>query len=560
MIAQVQAATPVDEIQMRLFAVLGGEDPQEVLPLVETQMSVAEREIREIPVRAQEKGADFVQAAAEPMQVILDQFNHYHRWLSQLKQSLVDQNHQGYVDAYEEAQTLIPNLFAALEAYSKFFASHGAYASPWANTLDRISQAILAGNAPESNWDESLTGFLHSFNQKLKEMRGTGLPGKTPCIGAYQQALETVGKLQQIESLEEGDLKPLLQELEENALMGEKIERLMSDGVEGPATMPVTNVVISVARKALAQEIDSALALSFLDDYCEMLDQFWEGFERSVARPSESALVQQEIPKTLEYGDEHDAAVETLTAALKSLDSASAEAALSQLVATSAKLKESREVFETAAQHQTHAVCTGCGRANPPENRRCEACGIVLPTEAGSGASSTFNLLSGPALEETQEMPMTENVARLFGACDAVNDGNITMEEFNAVVQESIAGLKDFARELDEIAMEMADESQMDDEMKRIWREQHLPYMQEVGAHFVAGIQDCEAGLSSMLAYVKDPDKEHLITGVRTCWEGLGVIHRARLSMNSNLQMFQDVLEECREKGLIVDPPSAEEG
>ena len=559
MIAQVQAATPVDEIQMRLFAVIGGEDPQEVIPLVDTQLAVAERELREVPLRAQEKGADFVQSSAPSMQTLLDQFNHYHSWLSKLKQALEEQNHQGYVDAYEEAQALIPALFAALESYSKLFAAYGPFASPWVNTLARIAQAIGAGQAPEDNWDESLVGFQNAFTQKLKEVRSAGIPGRTACAQAYQQALETVIKLQAAESLDEADLKPLFLELEENSLMGEKIERLMSEGLEGPAAMPVTNVVIAASRKALAQEIDPTLVSSFLDDYCELLDHFWEGFERSVTRPSDSALVQQEIPKTLEYGDEHDSAVEALTAALKSNDATAAEAALQQLIATSAKINESREVFETAAQHKTHAVCPGCGRANPPENRRCEACGNVLPTEAGSGASSTFNLLTGPALEETQEMPMTENVARLFNACDDVHEGKITVEQFQAVLTDSLMGLKEFARELSDVADEMADESKMAEETKMVWREQHLPYMQELSAHFVSGIKDCEAGLASMTAYVNDPDKEHLVTGVRTVWEGLGVIHRARLSMNSNLQMFQDLLEEMREQGLLVEPTSSEE-
>lgn len=115
---------------MRLFAVIGGEDPQEVIPLVETQLAVAERELREFPLRAQEKGADFVQAAAPSMQTLLDQFNHYQSWLSKLKQALEEQNHQGYVDAYEEAQALIPALFAALESYSKFFAAVRSFCLP----------------------------------------------------------------------------------------------------------------------------------------------------------------------------------------------------------------------------------------------------------------------------------------------------------------------------------------------------------------------------------------------------------------------------------------------
>jgi hypothetical protein len=287
--------------------------------------------------------------------------------------------------------------------------------------LARLAEGILAGKARDDAWDEYLITFQQTFAKKLAEIKATGLPGKTACAEAYQQGLAVVVKLQALESLEDAELPTLLQELEESAMMGEKIERLMSEGMEGPAPMPVTNVIVSVVRKGLAKEMDPSLVNSFLDDYCTLLDHFWEGFERSVTRPTDSALVQQEIPRTLEHGDEHDAAVEALTAAFKAFDPAAANAALEKLIETAAQLDESRQVFETAAQHQSHAVCPGCGRANPPENRRCEACGNVLPTEAGAGsASSTFNMLTGPALEETQELGMTENVAKLFKACDDV--------------------------------------------------------------------------------------------------------------------------------------------
>lgn len=553
MIVQQQAATPVDELQQRLFEVIGGEDPRDVIPLVEMQLMVAKRELKAIPERAQERGPEFVQASQELQNALLEQFRRYEAWLKELMQALEDQNHNGYVHAHEEAQTLVPAFFEAMENYSKFFASQGPYSSPWSNTLSRIASAIGKGLVDEPIWEETLQGFESAIGQKINSLNATALPGKTACAENYQQALETVRALMEAESLQEADLKPQLLELEEATLMGDKIERLMVDGLEGPTPMPVANVIVAVSRKALAGELEGSLAASFLDDYATMMDRYWEAFEKSVARPQDSALVHQEIPKALEYGDQHDQAVEELTAALKANDKAKAEGALGKLMETAGKLAESREVFETAAKHQTHAVCPGCGRANPSENRRCEACGAVLPTEAGTGTSSTFNVLSGPTLEETQELGMTENVAKLFNACDAVAEGHISLEQFQAVVAEALTGLKEFARELDEIAEDMLDESEMPEEVQKVWQESHLPYVLEVGSHFAAGISDCEAGLASMLAYVQDQDKELLIEGVRTVWEGLNVIHRARLAMNSNLQMFQDLLQEARESGLVVD-------
>jgi len=558
-IAQVQAATPVDEIQMKLFSVIGGEDPQEVIPLVDAQLLVAERELREVPERAQQRGPEFVLAVQGPLGTLIEQFGHYRDWLSAARQALEKGDHGEILAAYERAQTLIPTLFNALEAYGAAFASQGAFATPFSNTLARIAEGIQGGQAGEESWDDYIGNFSQLLTRKIAEVQAASLPGRAACVQAYQQGVEALQQLKGLETLDQASLSSPLQDLDQSVLRGEKVEKLMHDGMQGPSLIPMTNVVIFVIHKGLAGELESSLVSAFLDDYRELLDGFWEAFERSIARPSDSALVQQEIPRTLEHGDEHDAAVEELMGAFRGKDAAACETAIAKLVATSQKLNESREVFNTAAQHQGQVICTGCGRANPPENKRCEACGVMLPNLTSVvSSSSTFNVLAGPALEETQELGMTENVAKLFTACDQVAEGKISLGEFQAVVTEATVGLKEFAKEMDEIATETMDESQMNEETKKVWHERHLPYVQEVGVAFVSGLTDCEAGLKSMQAYVSEQDNEHLINGVRLVWEGLNVIHRARLAMNSNLQMLQDVLQEAREAGYLTEPTEEE--
>ena len=555
MIAQVQAATPVDEIQMKLFSVIGGEDPQEVIPLVDAQLLVAERELREVPERAQQRGPEFVQAVEAPLGTLVEQFGHYRDWLKAARQALESGEQSEILAAYEGAQTLVPALFHALEAYGAAFATHGAYATPFSNTLARIAEGIQSGQAGEESWDDYIANFTQVFTRKIAEVQGASLPGRAACVAAYQQGQEALQRLQGLETLEAASISSPLHDLDRAVQVGEKFEKLMHDGMQGPALIPMTNVVIFVVKKGLAGELEPDVVSGFLDDYRDLLDGFWEAFERSIARPSDSALVQQEIPRTLEHGDEHDAAVEELMGAFKGKDTVACEAAIEKLVATSQKLNESREVFNTASQHQGQVICTGCGRANPPENKRCEACGVMLPNLTSVvSSSSTFNVMAGPALEETQELGMTENVAKLFTACDEVAEGKISLSEFQAVVSEATVGLREFAKELDEIATETMDESQMSEETKKVWHENHLPYVQEVGAAFVAGLGDCESGLKSMQTYVSEQDKEHLINGVRLVWEGLNVIHRARLAMNSNLQMLQDVLQEAREAGYLTEP------
>ena len=171
-------------------------------------------------------------------------------------------------------------------------------------------------------------------------------------------------------------------------------------------------------------------------------------------------------------------------------------------------------------------------------------------------ASSTFNVMTGPTLEETQQLPMTENVAKLFTACDNIFEGKITAAEFQEEIKTAALGLKDYAKDLGEIADETADESEMDEEVLAVWRSQHLPYMQEVAAAFAEGIKECEAGLESMATYLSDPQQDHLVRGCRLVWEGMGAIHRAQLSMSSTLKMLQDLLDQAEDKPAVLTQES----
>lgn len=493
-----------------------------------------------------------MEKTGEAMQSALHHLQSYKSWLLQAKSCLEQDDQATVVAVYEEAQGVIPGLVAALDEYSKIFAATGAYATPWGNTLSRVAEGIQAGQAGDEAWDECVVGFQSSFVARVQELRNTPLPGRRGCIQAYQQAVECLSEMQHLDSLDQASVDADLRKFEAAVRSGQKLEDLMRASLEGPAAMPATNVLIGLVKKGLSGELDHETVAGVIDDYREIMDSFWEGFERSLARPVNSALVQDEVPRTLEYGDSHDAAVEDLGAAFKSGDQAGVQSALEQLLATAAQLDESREVFETAAKHQTNVLCPACGRANPPENRRCEACGNQLPV-ADLGASSSFSLMTGPALEDNQEMPMTENVAKIFQSCDDVASGKISADEFLEVLREAKLGLQDYAKELDEIAEETTDVAFMPEEMRQVWSEQHQPYVEEVALSITEGVKDCEQGLLEMEAYLSDSNEQHLVDGVRMVWEGLGGIHRARLSMTATLKMLDDILEEAREKGLLAE-------
>ena len=552
MIAQAQAPineSPTDQLQRLLFSVIGGEDPAEVLPLVETQLSIVARELEQVPQRAAAQGPQFETESQAQRVRLLEQLSHYRGWLEALQSALQSHNHQQLVQVHESGQEVMPALVAAMNEYGQIFSAAGPYQSPWCNTLHRLGQSVVTGQSPDTAWVETIAGFLPAFQRRAQELQTVPLPGRGPASEKYEWALQRLIDLQEIEDWSQ--LANGLQELDAGLAQAQQIEALMANGREGETPVPATNVILNVISQSQAGQVPPGLALLFVQDYRQLLDSFWENFEKGLTSPNQSALVQEEIPRTLEFGDAHDAVVESLIESLKA--NAPLDVHLDGLRSTAAQLEESRQVYATVSANQSQLVCPSCGRANPPENRRCEACGSHLPQVEDLSASSTFSLVTGPALEENQELEMTENVAKLFQACDDVAAGVISDDEFAEILRDAKAGLKDYGEELDEIAEDVLDESQMNEETVQVWREQHLTYVQEVGVAFAEGIEACEIGLSQMESYLNDHDPEHLIDGVRTVWEALNYIHRTRLGMEANLKMLEDILEEAREMGYLVE-------
>ncbi|MGE0489671.1 MAG: hypothetical protein AB7S38_10705 [Vulcanimicrobiota bacterium] len=549
------STNPIDDIQRQLLTIIGGQDPAEVKFLVESQLAIVARELEQVPERAQRRGDDFVQQISPCLEALMEQLRRYQTWLKELDESLEEHDTGGIMQAYEESQELAPALVAAQDEYVKFFAGHGPHQSQWSNALEQAAQAVRRGEAGRELWQEQVAHYQRLFRKAGEEAQATKMPGRAILAENYIAAVAALETLAGSDPTQAEALAEPFKALDEASNEAEKMNKLMVEASASPTSIPATNVLLTVVRQAMAGELEMQIAESVFDDYCEISDSFWEGFEQSIQRPMDSALVQDEIPRTIECADAQYVALEALSEALPKRDAQAVNEALQQLEQVAMKLNESREVYATAAQHQSHTMCPGCGRANPPENRVCEACGQTLQRmEEGLGiASSTFSMLTGPALEENQQMVMTENVAKLFDACDNVAVGKITPEEFAEVLTWAAKGLKEYADEIEQIAIDVSDESQMSDEMRQVWREQHLPYLHEVTASFEQGVAEVEEGLSFMANYLNEPDDQHLIDGVRGVWEGMGTIHRAQLSLETSVKTLDDLLEEAAEQGLLTE-------
>lgn len=534
---------------------IGGEPADDILTLIDQQRQVVERELTAVPARAQARGAEFVSKAATQLEQLKVALSSYGAWLASAQESLETYDTNRMVEAYEASHDIIPLLNSAAEEYSAIYAAYGPYNSIPANGLDRLADGIISGEVQPPAWAEMCDYYANGLHQKADSVRSVNLPGKSFLIDGYEAASQAAANLAQYDPRLKPNLAAPLQHLDYGLHATEALEKLMSESTSAPTAIAVTNVLAAIVSGYQAGSVPKAAFDAALDDYSEIMDGFSETFEASVSRPIDSVLVQDEIPRTLDWLDAHYAAVEELVAASEGDDRESMTEALAALVETAGKLDESRNVYAAALQHENQVLCPACSRSNPPENRLCEACGAVLPrsADASSLASSTFSVMaSQQVLEENKQMEMTENVARLFDACDAVAVGQMSEHDFLAEVNLARSGLTEFAQELDEVADMLMDRKSFTDEAWAVWETQHLPHLEDAAQGYVHGLNEANSGLDSMAHFLEDPNDQHLVSGIRQVWEGLGIVHRAALSMQTYSRMLDDVMSEARADGLIT--------
>jgi hypothetical protein len=553
MIPRADSDHPIDKIRFGLMVAIGGEDASETLGAIENQLEVARRELEEVPKRAEALGEEFLKGSEKSRTELLSQLESYLTWLETAKVALEQQDTAEIMSVHEASQDILPKLNTAMNTYALHYSSYGPYGSPPANMLARILQAVHAGETPKMAWRQYCEFYAKTYEDRIDTVGEIELPGRTE----YKKFCHII--VDQLDAWEP-ELPESVEAINEDLIIIDQAARFaslfeaeVSTAQNGSTGIPSTNVMIDFLSGFAAEILSKEIISSALDDYADLMDKYAETFENSASRPTDSALVQEEIPRTLDALDEHFAVIEEMTEGLAELDKDKAKEWAERLKKTADPLAESAEVYATAAKHEHHIACPSCARSNPPENRNCEACGETLPRPEDTGAvqSSTFSVLAGPALEENQQLEMTENIARLFQACDDVNDGVISPDDFAAELQRAALGLKEFAEELDGIAATAMDEDNFTPEQWEVWQSQHLPYLEDIAATFVGGMKEAEEGLQSMELFLTEPDDQNLVEGIRLVWQGLSAVNRGRLSMATYTKMLEDVIGEAMDEGLI---------
>jgi hypothetical protein len=152
----------------------------------------------------------------------------------------------------------------------------------------------------------------------------------------------------------------------------------------------------------------------------------------------------------------------------------------------------------------------------------------VAEPEFSRGATSTFEVREDqPRSDEgADEMVMTTHLKRLFDACEAIDQNQITPEEFVQVL--------DWAEDLlDQGESQVANISRpgvpmdLDEEEEESVQEQ-LDLVDETADLLAQGITEFRNGLDMMRSYAESRNRDSLVRGIRTVWEASQKIYQVQ--------------------------------
>jgi len=529
-------ATPseaTNEIIGLATQLLEGEDvAQELDEKLSAQLALVESELEMVPVRAKERGDNFIEENSVVYEALLDQMHLYHEGLVEMA---------GFFDAEEPDGSFLEagvdrllavtgDLVEVQTVYGQVFATHGQSRFPSVNTLTHLLSEYRKN--PEGV-EEEVKVVLGIMETELKKTLDADVGPDEPGVeDAEAGAKKAISILQQLRR----DYKDFSTHEEHIKALGEAFfdmesgdEEMRLAMMEGPSVMPAANLLINTARRAMDGKIPKDAVGAALDSYVEHVTDNWDVIEGQLEKPIDSAAIQDELPNTMDLVDRHDELVERMREIYEDgLERERFEEAIDELIEVVKEFKQSAQVYIDAADRIGKIVCVSCGRGNPRANNVCEACGTALPSIVSDEQSdSTFELSERGGLETGTEMVMTTNIEKIFKACEDIAAGEIDAPTFESVLQWADSLLMQMEKGISQREAKLAALHQAEEPTPEIEEEKNA--LAEVLAFFEEGIDEWRAGLQEMARYLDEPEQRHLKSGMKRVWEGASAIHRCKV-------------------------------
>ncbi|HXE71194.1 MAG TPA: zinc ribbon domain-containing protein [Candidatus Nitrosotenuis sp.] len=505
----------------------GRRHPDELRVLLGERQEGLSKAREDLLARAQAEGAEFLQGFRDELDTVLEHFELYEKALEEISAYFVDRRPEHIENGVQALIEVTPKLLGAMDNYEAKYVVTGPTRFPVLNILMKVVPAVREGRFSKDDFASMLKGAVDFFSKAVAEIDASPMKDQPGIPQRRQACLDMVAAVSEMQKyLEDGDPA----HLDRGLGMVEKAQEDTDESFriyqqaafyEGPTPSPFVNVVIRAAEGFKTGLYPADILSQALDWLEAQVRKVRATVEETADSPTSSVVIQEELPRTMEAFDQHEEAIADLRSCLADPVPERIDAALERLKAAVEKLHQSQQVYLQVGEREGKIVCPRCGRPNPPESRSCEQCGMVLPrlTEgAAAGVSSTFEWreASPVSLGEEQEMVMTTHLKRIFDACEAIYANQISPEEFAEVLDWAEGLLDAGARKLAELphpnpSMVAPEEREEFEQQSRL--------ADDARDMLASAIEDFRAGLGQMRAYLEDPDRDHLVNGIRAVWE-----------------------------------------
>lgn len=482
------------------------------------------------------EGEAFAAAFRESIDAVLETFEQVAEAQGTLAMFLKDRQPVRLERGIDQLIQATNNMYVAVTHYESRYAQTGPSQFPVLNFFTKAVASLKAGEMSSDDFRVAADGGRQFFEKAVEEIDQSSKKDEKGVPERREACLLIIQAFQQMErNLGENDLLELdLRMLEEGFAKLEAALKLYQQGafMETPTESPFVNWVIHAAEGVKAGLYPSQVLKEALDFLESNVREARRQFESSAQVPVSSALLQDEIPRTLEAFDLHDEAIAQMRATLPGPTPEQLDAGIAALSHAVSSLKGSADVYQNVADREGKVLCPRCGEPNLPDLRVCTKCSGPLPRVAdpqfNQGAASTFEVreTDEPRPEQAPDMVMTNHLKRLFDACEAIEQKQITAEEFLEVIDWAEGLLEQGESQLESMPRPGIPTGLSEEEEQSL--QEQIGLVDETVELLEQGIQEFRSGLDVMRTYVDKRQRDTLVTGIRVVWEGSQKIYQVQ--------------------------------
>lgn len=490
----------------------------------------------------------------EEVENILADLERQEQALELIEDYLIDENPDNIKSAIEILKKTTEKITKNLEIYNNKILHSGITPFPYINALIRFAEAVKLRTATKENFADYFTVNFNDFIEFLRQDLAAhkaikDIEKENQQIESYLDKLIQAGekinsyiKTDEKQKLEEG-LKEIIETANEiHKLMEKAADKMLADG---PTRFPNLNMLITIGQEVIEGKASPEIFSSIVDNVDTEMQKIRLELE-NIQTELEEEEAKEELEGLLEDFNLTEDGIDELRTYFKDKNPEHITLGLKILEKSVTAIDDFHKKIKPEEPEEPTKFCIKCKHVNPIEIEYCEECGNRLPNVFAEPSNIDLSVDEEgeiKALEE--EYLMTSNIQMTLKAVENVGQQKITMEEFEAVLDQMEQNARDGEQDRDEFVDTMTKEPFASEEEKKIYEEMMLILDQ--------GIKEFKEGLSILRIYTTDQSPSYLEKGLETFLEGSKKIHQFYLIMQAFAESALPKTEETTEEDNLLE-------